>query len=255
MGCRMRVWVAFAVGVLVIPLAAHGGATPVPGSSNPYLAGMPNGSTCCSGDASPAQSPVLASGLTLTAGSSLTFTVTGSVDNSGFTPTLPPDGGGAISTPSNNGISGATWPINALVGVFLDASQPSLSAAPASLDFSTTNFTTLSPLLKQAFFIGDGRTGTGSGTVQTFVVPAGATRLFLGTSDGFGWFNNSGQFNVVASPGGGPAPTSTPTPVVPTATPTVQAGPAANVPTLSFPMLVLLGLALASGAIILMRRL
>jgi len=31
---------------------------------------------------------------------------------------------------------------------------------------------------------------------QTFVVPNDATRLFLGTMDGFGWFNNSGAFSV-----------------------------------------------------------
>ena len=225
----------------------------VPGSSNPYLAGMPNGSTCCSGDSAPAQSPVLVSGLTLVAGTSLTFTATGGVDNTGATPTLTPDGGSVISTSSSNGISGATWPINALVGVFLDASAPNGSAAPASANFSTTSFTSFSPLLKQAFFIGDGRTGTGSGTVQTFVVPTGATRLFLGTSDGFGWFNNSGSFTVTVAAGGAGA-TPTPTVPAPTATPTVSAGPAANVPTLSFPMLAVLALALGGAAIFLVRR-
>lgn len=226
----------------------------VPGSANPYLAGMPNGSTCCSGDTAPAQSPVLVSGLTLTPGSALTFTVTGGVSNTGGTPTTGPDGGGVFTTDSNNGISGATWPINALVGVFLDASQPSLSAAPTSLNFTTTSFTTLSPQLRQAFFIGDGLTGTGTGTTQTFIVPAGATRLFLGTSDGFGWFNNTGSFAVTVT-GGGIGVTPTPTVPAPTATATpVPAGPAANVPTLSFPMLALLGLALATVAMFLVRR-
>lgn len=241
-----------AMGALAQPSLAQVVVPSVPGSSNPYLAGMPNGSTCCSGDTAPAQSPVLVSGLTLTAGSSLTFTATGGVDNTGATPTLTPDGGSVIVTSSNNGISGATWPINALVGVFLDASQPSLSAAPAAADFTTTSFTTFSPLLKQAFFIGDGRTGTGSGSVQTFVVPAGATRLFLGTSDGFGWFNNSGSFAVSVSAGAGATPT--PTVPAPTVTPTVSAGPAANVPTLSFPMLAVLGIALAGAALFLVRR-
>jgi hypothetical protein len=204
---------------------------------------MPNGSTCCSGDTAPAQSPVLVTSFAVTPGSLLTFTVTGSVDNTGATPTLTPDGGGIITTPSNNGISGANWPINALVGVFLDASQPDSSAAPSALDFSSISFTTLSPALKQSFFIGDGRTGTGTGAQQTFIVPAGATRLFLGTSDGFGWFNNSGSFTVTVGAGVG----------VPTPTPTVPA-PTAPVPTLSFPMLALLGLALAGASIFLMRR-
>src|SRR5688572_21246497 len=225
----------------------------VPGSSNLYLAGMPNGSTCCGGDTAPAQSPVQVTGLTLTAGSTLTFTATGGVNNSGGTPTTGPDGGSLQATPANNGISGATWPINALVGVFLDASQPSLSAAPASLDFTTTNFTTLSPQLKQAFFIGDGLTGTGTGTAQTFIVPAGATRLFLGTTDGFQWSNNSGSFAVVVTAGAAGV-TPTPTVPAPTLTPTATAGPAPNVPTLSFPMLALFGLALATAAMLLMRR-
>lgn len=229
--------------MLVSAVAYGGGAELVPGTSNPYLAGMPNGSTCCSGDTAPAQSPVLVTSFAVTPGSSLTFTVTGSVDNAAGTPTLTPDGGSVFSTTSNNGISGATWPINSLVGVFLDASQPDSSAAPSALDFTSTNFTTLSPQLKQAFFIGDGRTGTGSGASQTFIVPAGATRLFLGTSDGFGWANNTGSFTVTVGAGVG----------VPTPTPTVPA-PTAPVPTLSFPMLALLGVALAGASIFLMRR-
>ena len=82
-----------------------GGATPVPGTSNPFLAGMPNGSACCSGDTAPAQSPVFAAFIA-TPGLSLTFSVTGSVDHTGATPTLSPDGSGLFSTPSNNGIAG-----------------------------------------------------------------------------------------------------------------------------------------------------
>lgn len=235
----------------------------VPGSSNPYLAGMPNGTTCCSGDSAPAQSPVLFTGA-LTPGSTLTFTVTGSVSHLGGVATLPPDGdaGGVASSPSNHGIATYSGPVDALVGVFLDASLPTSSAAPTGLDFTGaglgTAFPTLSPALKQVFFIGDGRTGNGSGSVQTFVVPAGATRLFLGTSDGFGWFNNSGSFVVTVS-GGVIGATPTPTVPAPTLTPTatatvISAGPAANVPTLSFPMLALLGLALATAAVFLMRR-
>jgi hypothetical protein len=242
--------VAVVGALLLVPVVSQaGGPSTVPGGSNPFLAGMPNGSTCCSGDAAPAQSPVFAAFIA-TPGLSFTFSVTGSVDHTGATPTLSPDGSGLSSTPSNNGIAGANWPIDALVGVFLDASQPDSSAAPSSLDFTTTNFTTLSPGLKQAFFIGDGLTGTGSGTVQTFIAPPGATRLFLGTSDGFGWFNNTGSF-LVGVGLGGPAPTPTPTVPPPTSTPT---GPAAAVPTLSFPMIALLGLAIAGAAVFLIRR-
>jgi hypothetical protein len=57
-------------------------------------------------------------------------------------------------------------------------------------------------VLQQLFFIGDGLTGTGSGSVQTFIVPSGATQLYLGTGDGYGWYNNSGSFSVtVNTPG------------------------------------------------------
>lgn len=71
-----------------------------------------------------------------------------------------------------------------LVGVFLDDSEPA-DPAPERLNFTgADNFLTLSPLLGQVFFIGDGLTGTGTGSVQQFHVPAGATRLFLGFADG-----------------------------------------------------------------------
>jgi PEP-CTERM motif-containing protein len=95
-------------------------------------------------------------------------------------------------------------PLDALLGVFLTNSLPTSSAAPAGLDFSAagaTSFASLSPGLKQVFFIGDGLTGNGTGSVQTFIVPQGATRLFLGGGDAFGWFNNSGSFTVNVSTG------------------------------------------------------
>lgn len=234
-------WVAAILAAsLGTPVLAQVVLPSVPGTANPYLAGMPNGSTCCGGDSAPAQSPTQVTGLALLPGSTLTFGVTGSVN---FVPGPsgdPPDGGVSASTPANNGISGATWPANALVGVFLDNSLPTAAPAPADLNFSTAgarSFTSLSPALKQAFFIGDGLTGNGTGAVQTFVVPAGATRLFLGTSDGFGWFNNSGSFAVTITAAALP--------------PTV--GPAA-IPTLSLPMLVAMALALGGIAMALIRR-
>ena len=74
-----------------------------------------------------------------------------------------------------------------LAGVFLADSEP-VAPAPERLDFSSTSlgrsFTQLSPLLYQTFYIGDGLTGEGTGTVQNFIVPTGATRLFLGIVDG-----------------------------------------------------------------------
>jgi hypothetical protein len=90
-------------------------------------------------------------------------------------------------------------PINALVGVFLDDNQPNLTPTPAkNLDFSTSasrDFSTLKPDLKQIFFIGDGMNSNGQ--TQEFVVPQGATRLFLATWDFYEWNNNAGARDVV----------------------------------------------------------
>ena len=125
------------------------------------------------------------------------------MSNTPFPSGLTPDGGGFISLffGPTNFIADVNAPINSLVGVFLDSSQPDSSAQPGALDFSSIglNFTSLSPGLKQVFFIGDGLTGTGSGSVQQFIAPAGATRLFLGTMDGYEWNNNFGAFSVAAT--------------------------------------------------------
>jgi len=185
----------------------------VPGTANPYLSGMPGGSTCCQGDSVPAQSPVQVQGLALTPGTQLTFTVTGSVSYLlGTPPVDPPDGSfffktaGANGTPSSNGISAMNAPVNALVGVFLGDGLPTASGPPPGLDFSQSglgmSFPSLAPALKQVFFIGDGLTGNGTGAAQQFVVPVGATRLFLGSVDGIGWFTNSGAFSVQVTSSG-----------------------------------------------------
>ena len=181
----------------------------IPGSSNPWLAGMPDGSTAMPGDSAPTHSPVLVPGLNLSGGSA--FAVTGAVqffpgccapganaDGSTFFTHLSGEHGGPVGGGPQNGMASVTAPVNALMGVFLDSNQPDLSAAPSALDFSTIGltFASLSPELKQPFFIGDGLTGTGSGNVQSFIVPNGATRLFLGTMDEHGWFDNSGQLAV-----------------------------------------------------------
>ena len=103
-------------------------------------------------------------------------------------------------TGAENGIGNAIAPLGTLMGVFLDGSQPDLSSAPSTLDFSgssSLDFTTLSPGLKQVFFIGDGLSA--GSTTQQFYVPPGATRLFLGAMDGYEWNNNSGAFELAVS--------------------------------------------------------
>jgi hypothetical protein len=183
-----------------LPMTVSAASVTVPGTSDPWLAGMPNGSLASSGDSAPTQSPVLAL-TSLIPGTSLTFVVSGSVNNDPWPSGLLPDGGGFTwhATGAENGISDVRVPINSLVGVFLDNTQPNLTLAPAAIDFSTMglDFTSMSPLLKQVFFIGDGLTSTNQ--VQQFVVPGGATRLYLGTMDGYGWYNNYGSFDVQAN--------------------------------------------------------
>ena len=178
----------------------------IPGTANPYLAGMPDGSTAPP-DQAPYQSPVEVTGLNLSTGGILTFTgATGGVSN---TPTC--DGTNCSSIDGNvyngllfydheagsqNGMSDIRAPINSLVGVFLTDSAPNLLSPPSKLDFQTIglDFTVLSPNLQQVFFIGDGRTS--GGVTQEFSIPASATRLFLGTMDGGEWSNNSGAIMV-----------------------------------------------------------
>lgn len=103
------------------------------------------------------------------------------------------------------GLSGLRIPgAGALVGVFEPPAAPAANA-PASLDFVAvgTSFGILAPQLFQTFFVGDGLQGDGSGMGQVFLVPPGATRLFLGIPDagGYGgqpggYADNSGSFTA-----------------------------------------------------------
>jgi PEP-CTERM motif len=116
----------------------------------------------------------------------------------GFGPPLyGPEGNGVggSNLSSLGGISGYMGPQGPLAGVFLDNSIPS-SGPPATLDFTPgglgTGFLSLSPLLGQVFYIGDGVT---AGMFQEFVAPVGATRLFLGIPDGFGFVGAPGAYD------------------------------------------------------------
>lgn len=106
-----------------------------------------------------------------------------------------PDGGdcagGDTSLEPAGGISGVIAHERTLflVGVFLAGRAP--EAPPPTLDFSASArgvaFTELAPQLAQVFFIGDGLAGTASGDTQRFLVPSGATHLYLGYADGAGF--------------------------------------------------------------------
>ncbi len=193
--------------LMFVAVPAQGTPINVPGTSDLWLAGMPDGSTASynSGsvepaDVAPAQSPVLVSGIPIVPGTMLLWTADGLVEHPGDI--AGPDGATWVGsythfTGAENGISDIQVPIDSLLGVFLGPSQPNLSPAPGALDFSTEanrDYLTLSPLLQQVFFMGDGVTS--GGNQQTIIVPTGATRLYLGTMDGHSWNNNIGSFDV-----------------------------------------------------------
>lgn len=174
---------------------------------------MPSGTSASGNDSVPAQSPRQVTGIDLTQGGYLTFSATGAVGNNN-NPLAPqdnwPDGGytdgnfelGTHEDGAQNGIANTISPINALIGVFLSDTRPDTSATPESLDFTLNlSYTQISPLLKQPFFIGDGLTGdrTGTGQLQQVRIPAGATRLFLGSMDKYDYTNNTGGFTVTVT--------------------------------------------------------
>jgi len=96
------------------------------------------------------------------------------------------------------GLASVYGPAGALVGVFLGPEAPSVDAKPPGLDFSTSaarDQVTLSPLAQQVFYVGRGKTSTG--TLKSFIVPIGATRLFLGVLEsGACNYDNAGWFSV-----------------------------------------------------------
>ncbi len=127
-------------------------------------------------------------------------------------------GGSSVLNPVG-GISGYSGPVGALVGVFLDDSIPDTGPAPATLNFLGglgTEFLSLSPQLRQVFYIGDGVNNNGS--FQTFIAPAGARRLFFGIPDGLGfngppgyYDDNDGSYRILIGVNAIPAPVPEPT--------------------------------------------
>ena len=200
----------------------------VMGTANPFLAGMPEGSVASlynphnspdyAGDVTSRdpkkwkQSPLPVKGLPLIPGQALTFdNIAGTTRHDPNLSFYEPDGEtgengvprtiGRNTRGSENGISDINCPINALVGVFLGPDMPTNRNAPPSLDASTPELrgkTSYQPQLQQIFFIGDGLTykmenGMKVPVRQEFVVPEGATRLYLATWDFYEWNNNAGD--------------------------------------------------------------
>jgi Flp pilus assembly protein TadG len=203
--------------VNVSSIAMLTGSTPVrvPGFANPWLAGMPNGAyggSTVSGTA-PENSPIPVTSIPVTPGSTITFQVTGSCAddpiniNKAWSPDGCSDGTGIRTNDSGylNGMSNLTTQQGSLAGVFLNNSAPNSGSPPANLDMSSAaamDYDSISPALKQPFFIGDGKRSNGN--QQSVVVPAGATRLFLGMHDNINWANNSGYLLVTFNGTGAP---------------------------------------------------
>ena len=142
-------------------------------------------------------------------GRTVQFTsVTGTISFGSCCPTTGGDGsatGSSLDHPLWGGLAGTSFAARGryLVGVFLDDTEP-MDPAPARLSFVDGSFTSLSPGLRQIFFVGDGLTGEGVGSVQTFHVPDTATRLYLGFQDRCpnipdqpGWYaDNTGSLSI-----------------------------------------------------------
>jgi hypothetical protein len=183
----------------------------VGGKSDIWLAGMPAGSHASWNDTTANATPLNA-GIPLTPGTMITFTsVSGTVSHGTVSGTGPFGSDGKTGSLYNhgsdapvaqpgaeNGIADIVSPIVALLGVFIGPDAPNTTAAPARRDYSQASSRDRAVyddiLLKQPFFIGDGKTS--GNVVQQFKVPEGATRLFLGPMDGHEWNNNSGSFTV-----------------------------------------------------------
>jgi len=180
----------------------------VPGTADSWLSGLSSGSA--SGfnpgdpgvDFVPTESPTEVD-LTLLGWTSLYFSAEGQVAyGPDPAPLTGPDGSFLVShrTGAENGISDVLAPANCLLGVFMG---PMTGPAPAALDFTepvSRNLTQLTPELQQVFFIGDGWFNGGIPMQHEVVVPTGATRLYLGTMDGWEWRNNRGSFTVWIGP-------------------------------------------------------
>lgn len=188
------------VALIVLVAGPAYSTTIIPGTSCPWLANgtVANVGTPEPNDTAPGQSPVLVTEITVVPGMIIYWSASGSVGHPGDI--AGPDGATGLNYTlyigtSQNGISNITAPIDSLLGVFL--SDTPGGAAPCALDFSTAlsrDYLTLSPELQQAFFMGDGLTS--GGFAQGIIVPTGATKLYLGTMDGYGWANNIGSFEV-----------------------------------------------------------
>jgi hypothetical protein len=192
---RAAVWAAVPVALLTMISSAYATTVSVLDTANIQGAGhsvAPNPGGGSGGTLPPFFAFTANSGFVLQASVVGTTSLTPGFDG------VNGEGSASFSTniSSYGGISGIvdTNRSGFLVGVFLDDTEPVAGTEPVRLSFaSPENFTTLSPLLRQTFLIGDGNADSG-GAVQSFVAPAGATRLFFGFADAPNYTGLTGAF-------------------------------------------------------------
>jgi len=154
-------------------------AIAVPGSSSITLAGQPDGTRDISA-AAPGNSPIQVN-IPLTPGQVIQVLAVGSISPA-FGPAVPPEGLGTAAQSGNVfSLPLINAPQSSLVGVFLG--DTTNGPTPPNLDYrgGLIDVSVITPGLQQIFYIGNGITG--GGQLRNFVVPTGATRLFLGTMD------------------------------------------------------------------------
>jgi hypothetical protein len=182
----------------------------VSATANPYLAGMPAGTTNLAGDSYDNAAPYQVSGVPINPGSYISLAnVAGSTNVlPGYVPSSDPGGLQSILVHHGqnynktidlagpeNGIADAVLPESTLVGMFLGDDAPSATDTPATVDWSDPAARD-QPVyndiqLKQPFPIGLGVTS--GGATQQFRVPPGATRMYIAVWDGIGYYNNTGS--------------------------------------------------------------
>jgi len=184
------------------PFPSGGTPVTVPSLGSIYLAGQPPGTklgTLSVPANSPTQVPI-----SLTAGQGLSILAAGLITAPGEFGGIPPDGATFVPFDSSAtgaasaafGLSGIGVRAVSMVGGFVGDSIDS-TTTPLGLDFGfdLTATQTLYPALQQVFYVGNGVSTFGQDRV--FVVPPGATRLFLASISG--GFTASGSFTASVS--------------------------------------------------------
>lgn len=127
--------------------------------------------------------------------------VTGLTDCCSGTPGIGPDGGsntgsGTTDVSGLNGIAGISAPTQMfLAGVFINSKKPPVSGSePLSRSYTAASLGNqkFTVGVNRVFFIGDGKSATG--TVQKFFLPGKADTLLLGFVDSFGFHGLPGYY-------------------------------------------------------------